>query len=218
MDKEQVSTVSKEQVSVANKARVSTADAVQASTTKEAQISPLDAQRALNPRTAEAIGRRHSLPAGPPTEVSDSSHLQKEAVPSLIRQKSDGQQDPTHRAALGPALIPTSNPPGPQTASRIPPRIVNPATRGRKAALKSDAAGQVPQHILPPVDPIVVQTRVVVLQQDGTMLPVAEAPPAAPQPAKRKMRFPGFQSANQQGGPWSREAGDLLDVGPVGGP
>ncbi|KAH6855332.1 hypothetical protein B0I37DRAFT_300933 [Chaetomium sp. MPI-CAGE-AT-0009] len=83
-------------------------------------------------------------------------------------------------------------------------RIMNPATRGRKAALKSDAAGQVPQSIVP-VEPI-----------------PARRPPAAPQlepgtseRPKRKMRFPGFASA-KGGGPWSREAHDLLESGRPG--
>ncbi|KAK3298128.1 uncharacterized protein B0H64DRAFT_318415 [Chaetomium fimeti] len=83
-------------------------------------------------------------------------------------------------------------------------RITNPATRGRKAALKSDAAGQVPQSIVP-VEPI-----------------PARRPPAAAQPEaatgerpKRKMRFPGFASV-KGGGPWSREAHDLLENGRPG--
>ncbi|KAH6628745.1 hypothetical protein F5144DRAFT_494977 [Chaetomium tenue] len=82
-------------------------------------------------------------------------------------------------------------------------RIANPATRGRKAALKSDAAGQVPQSIVP-VEPIPALRGV--------------RPPAAPHPEpstserpKRKMKFPGFASA-KGGGPWSREAHDLLET------
>ncbi|KAK4125160.1 hypothetical protein N657DRAFT_616439 [Parathielavia appendiculata] len=82
------------------------------------------------------------------------------------------------------------------------PRIVNPATRGRKAALKSHAAGQVPQFILP---------------VDNTTVVLGVRPPAMPRPdpalsehPKRTMRFPGFSSA-RGGGPWSREAHDLLE-------
>ncbi|EAQ90037.1 hypothetical protein CHGG_06656 [Chaetomium globosum CBS 148.51] len=82
-------------------------------------------------------------------------------------------------------------------------RIANPATRGRKAALKSDAAGRVPQSILP-VEPIPALRGV--------------RPPAMPHPEpstserpKRKMKFPGFASA-KGGGPWSREAHDLLET------
>ncbi len=82
-------------------------------------------------------------------------------------------------------------------------RIMNPATRGRKAALKAHAAGQVPQSVLP---------------ADAAPLRVSAIRAVAPptnneaQPAKRKMTFPGFVSAHNNG-PWSREAHDLLETG-----
>ena len=79
------------------------------------------------------------------------------------------------------------------------PKIVNPASRGRKAALKSDAAGQTPQSILPPVEAVAnLVARAAV--RPGT---VTEERP------KLKMTFPGFVSA-REGGPWSRESDDLL--------
>jgi hypothetical protein len=88
------------------------------------------------------------------------------------------------------------------------PKIANPATRGRKAALKSDAAGQVPQSIVP-VEPIPALR--------GVRPPAAPHPePAASERPKRKMRFPGFASA-KGGGPWSREAHDLLETTRPGG-
>lgn len=82
------------------------------------------------------------------------------------------------------------------------PRIANPATRGRKAALKSDAAGQVPQPILPvePAPPVRVGMR------SGAM---PRPDPAVNERPKRTMRFPGFTSVKECG-PWSREAHDLL--------
>jgi hypothetical protein len=86
----------------------------------------------------------------------------------------------------------------------IRPKIMNPATRGRKAALTSDAAGQVPQSILP-TEPISARSDMV---PPGAKRPdhaVGEGP-------KRRMRFPGFASA-RGGGPWSREAHDLLETG-----
>jgi len=87
-------------------------------------------------------------------------------------------------------------------------KIANPATRGRKAALKSDAAGQVPQPVVP-VEPIPALR--------GVRPPVApQAEPAASERPKRKMRFPGFASA-KGGGPWSREAHDLLETARPGG-
>jgi hypothetical protein len=94
-------------------------------------------------------------------------------------------------------LLPEALPPEPAR-----PRIVNPATRGRKAALKSDAAGQVPQSILP-TEAVPAPTRM-----RPTAMPQPEA--VAHERPKRKMTFPGFTSA-RGGGPWSREAHDLLE-------
>jgi len=86
-----------------------------------------------------------------------------------------------------------------------PPRIVNPATRGRKAALKSHAAGQVPQSILPPAEP--VPARLV-----ARSVPETRQDPSGNERPKRKMTFPGFVTI-KGGGPWSREAHDLLERG-----
>ena len=86
-------------------------------------------------------------------------------------------------------------------------RIINPATRGRKAALKSHAKGQVPQSILPaepPPERIVPRTRELLRREAA-----GSGPEERP---RRKMTFPGFTSA-RQGGPWSREAHDLLETG-----
>jgi hypothetical protein len=102
----------------------------------------------------------------------------------------------TEHTSEGPTVGPTR------------PKIANPATRGRKAALKSDAAGQVPQSIVP-VEPIPALR--------GVRPPAAPHPePAASERPKRKMKFPGFASA-KGGGPWSREAHDLLETARPGG-
>lgn len=94
-----------------------------------------------------------------------------------------------------------------EESSTKPARLVNPASRGRKAALRSDAAGRVPQRVLP-------------LTQPSAMIPVStadlastllEEPPKEPERPKKKMTFPGFQSARSEG-PWSREAFDLLET------
>lgn len=89
------------------------------------------------------------------------------------------------------------------SASR--PRIANPATRGRKAALKSDAAGQVPQPVLP-TESVPARSNV------GLPATIRPDPATANERPKRTMRFPGFVSA-RGGGPWSREAHDLLETG-----
>lgn len=90
-------------------------------------------------------------------------------------------------------------------------RIVNPASRGRKAALASDAVGQVPQRVLPPTQPALL---VPISTADLACTPF-EPPPKEPERPKKKMKFPGFQSARVEG-PWSREAFDLLESGRPG--
>lgn len=87
-------------------------------------------------------------------------------------------------------------------------RLANPASRGRKAALASDAAGQVPQRILPPTQPALM---VPISTADLAMTPI-EQTPKEPERPKKKMTFPGFQTARSEG-PWSREAFDLLESG-----
>lgn len=87
-------------------------------------------------------------------------------------------------------------------------RLANPASRGRKAALASDAAGKAPQRILPPTQPALV---VPISTADLAMTPIDQGP-KEPERPKKKMTFPGFQSARSDG-PWSREAFDLLETG-----
>ncbi|KAG6367060.1 hypothetical protein INS49_001242 [Diaporthe citri] len=87
-------------------------------------------------------------------------------------------------------------------------RLANPASRGRKAALASHAAGQVPQRVLPPTQPALM---VPISTADLAMTPIEQAP-KEPERPKKKMTFPGFQSARSDG-PWSREAFDLLESG-----
>jgi hypothetical protein len=77
------------------------------------------------------------------------------------------------------------------------PCVVNPATRGRKAATKSDAAGQMPQDVLPP---------------DLNSAPQRAPATGGNKEPRRKMAFPGFTML-RVAGPWSREAHDLLESG-----
>ncbi|KAI1771649.1 hypothetical protein F4818DRAFT_197656 [Hypoxylon cercidicola] len=91
--------------------------------------------------------------------------------------------------------------PGTTTIMQQPPAkiTVNPATRGKKAAKPSDAAGQVPQCPLPlevavwkPLENSRQRSRPENRPKETTTAPM-----------------PGFSRAN--GGPWSREAHDLLE-------
>lgn len=83
------------------------------------------------------------------------------------------------------------------------PRLVNPATRGRKAALRSDAAGQTPQTIvsvaLPP--PTIMNP-----PRRAESKEAQKATDAQPAP----MTLPGFSRAG--GGAWSKTAHDLLGM------
>ncbi|KAI1181058.1 hypothetical protein F4777DRAFT_153 [Nemania sp. FL0916] len=77
--------------------------------------------------------------------------------------------------------------------------ITNPATRGRKAAKPSDAAGQMPVCPLP--------------AESARSLPVHQTPRTSDAQGnldtESTASMPGFSRAN--GGPWSREAQDLFE-------
>lgn len=106
------------------------------------------------------------------------------------------------------------------------PRIVNPASRGRKAARREDAAGLAPQVMVPlePVQP--VAARMVSARPGGggrrgriaAVGPLALGPVGAPLPsaagvpivAMKAASTPRFTSAS--GGTWSRHAHDLLGM------
>ncbi|KAI1865177.1 hypothetical protein JX265_008224 [Neoarthrinium moseri] len=89
---------------------------------------------------------------------------------------------------------------GKQNTSQWPvPRLANPATRGKKAAKPSDAAGQLLESIIP-VDAGVGAAR---QPNRSSVCPTDKA-------AKQSTTsLPGFSRAN--GGPWSREAFDLFE-------
>ncbi|KAG5988216.1 hypothetical protein E4U52_006780 [Claviceps spartinae] len=71
-------------------------------------------------------------------------------------------------------------------------KITNPATRGKKAARKTDAAGQAPQFVVPFEPP----------------QPVRPVP--KPKPPEPNGALPGFSTA--KGGAWSAHAEDLLGM------
>lgn len=82
--------------------------------------------------------------------------------------------------------------------------VVNPATRGRKAAKPSDAAGKVPQCPLP-TDATLGKALDNRKQEENRQKTRSEA-----RPKKATVTpMPGFARAN--GGPWSREAHDLFE-------
>ncbi|KAF6808663.1 hypothetical protein CSOJ01_07423 [Colletotrichum sojae] len=84
-------------------------------------------------------------------------------------------------------------------------RLINPATRGRKAAKLSDAAGAVPQSV------IAATSGLIVVSSGGESMskPTTRSSSSdAVVPNKSATELPGFSEAN--GCPWSKEAFDLL--------
>lgn len=97
------------------------------------------------------------------------------------------------RGEVGGAMAQERGPEAEQDAGAGPRRVVNPATRGKKAARKEDAAGLVPQTLVP-LDP-----------------------PAAASKDGGGSALPGFSRAN--GGAWSKHAEELLGMArPAGNP
>ncbi|AEO61087.1 hypothetical protein MYCTH_2310943 [Thermothelomyces thermophilus ATCC 42464] len=164
----------------------------------------------------KAVAQATSRPQGdtgertPAAPATDSEVLQPRSNNEQPRLPEQPQAPMNNPADVGPNSRETKmnampRPDGPAAGSARP-RIANPATRGRKAALESDAAGQVPRSILPP-------ERAPALLEGTRGLHVRPEPAAAARESerpKRQMRYPGFTSA-KGGGPWSREAHDLLE-------
>lgn len=145
------------------------------------------------------------------TEASQNNAVNHAATRQIVGKiplgSDEGQQQHQHQHQHQPPPPPLSR------ENSIPKKLTNPATRGRKAAKKEDAAGQVPQSIVP-FDAVVVKPRV------GA--PTTAAVPALVKrdSGEEKSKGPGsgsglgaaagFTKAN--GGAWSKHAGDLLGM------
>ena len=175
--------VVKESTSALNRKSSTTRD--QNALTTEKAVDKPDSNTApdLSVRQPKAIGLRRQVSA--PRRINN--------IAAKLAPQAETSQAPSVNVPAKPA----SN-----------ARLANPASRGRKAALASHAAGQVPQRILPPTQPVLMLP---VSTADLTMTPIEQAP-KEPERPKKKMTFPGFQSARSDG-PWSREAFDLLENG-----
>ncbi|TPX18037.1 uncharacterized protein E0L32_011903 [Thyridium curvatum] len=191
--------------------------------------------------TTEAVPTVPSLPQGDstlstksaPAETTAAEPDKTDETPCEPRDRPQPQpRQPPGRLFRRQASV-GMPPPAPAAGSGAP-RIANPASRGRKAALKSDAAGQVPQSILSASTlyggaggvggsmMAMMQMQMQMMNAQGGPAAAAAAAAAAtataealePPPPKKvkKMTFPGFQPAGGSG-PWSREAFDLLEMG-----
>ncbi|KAF4435513.1 hypothetical protein FACUT_7136 [Fusarium acutatum] len=121
-----------------------------------------------------------------------------ETVQQLAKDKNTEAESPSTSGKRLEAAQPPAN--GKEQQEKQRPRIVNPATRGRKAARKQDAAGLPPQTL--------------VQFEPATSSRIAPAQPpkkmAAPLSNVPQSELPVFCRAN--GGAWSRHAEDLLAV------
>lgn len=145
----------------------------------------------------------------PDSSTASNVPVRQPKIIGLRRQVSAPRSINNIAAKSAPQIETTeASPTDVHTKSASNARLANPASRGRKAALASDAAGQAPQRILPPTQPALM---VPISTADLAMTPIEQAQ-KEPERPKKKMTFPGFQSARSDG-PWSREAFDLLESG-----
>jgi len=142
--------------------------------TPPAQPEAKSGRQNMDPEAGKESSTLHGQSAEP---------LQTLAETIMISKNMDISPNSTTTPAIGVAVLP----------------ITNPATRGRKAAKPTDAAGQMPICPLP--------------KEVAGNLPMQRGPKkrnaGGNQERKNTDRLPGFSRAN--GGPWSREAHDLFD-------
>ena len=164
----------------------------------------------------EAINR--GTPSSPPPPPRKPiTELPARAVQSMATQIVTG-------VAPAEANTRSITPLLPKPTVAAPPRIPNPATRGCKAAKKSDAAGLEPKSFLA-AD--LLQAAIRPRPQGLRRPPLAQPLPRSDNGEKvgdvhvmetnkndNIAVLPGFQWAG--GGPWSAEAGDLLGMGRPG--
>ncbi|KAI0201841.1 hypothetical protein F4808DRAFT_424006 [Astrocystis sublimbata] len=163
-------------------------------------LAPLEAQPniGLRHKTKGNYGDGSARPDVKPQSRGKTPAIRKETVvlPRQKREKSsprDSEVAPAMPSEEAPAITPATV----TQQSRI--LIPNPATRGKKAAKPSDAAGQMPVCPLP-IEPTGNSS----LNQ---MFRKTNAHTASE--SRNTEPLPGFSKVN--GGPWSREAHDLFD-------
>ncbi|KAL2259848.1 hypothetical protein VTK26DRAFT_6329 [Humicola hyalothermophila] len=192
---------------------------------------PLQSHKSRNP---PGLGQhQHPIPdnpgiapaaAGSPLAESRSNNTNNCVPPALPGPLPTGNCSIITTATITTKKAATTTNSSATTTTTSRPRIANPATRGRKAALRSDAAGQVPQPVLPsePRQHQLLQGRVAASAERATTGGGGGGAGDVDERPKRTMRFPGFVSVSaatgvgekvRGGGPWSREAWDLLECG-----
>ncbi|KAM0325051.1 hypothetical protein ACHAQA_007588 [Verticillium albo-atrum] len=176
---------------------------------REARLEAREKEAQEREARLEARERENKL-----KEAREKEAREKEAQADGLRQKEIREKaklpkfvPPTRPSKLGVAVraglsrgVPRAGSGDGDSTTTITAgasNVVNPATRNRKAAQKSDAAGQLPRTVLPVTDTTsAVNRRPNVSEQ---------AQPTT------SVNMPGFTRAN--GGPWSIQAHDLLGIG-----
>ncbi|ENH71154.1 hypothetical protein FOC1_g10008526 [Fusarium oxysporum f. sp. cubense race 1] len=125
------------------------------------------------------------------------SEKELETVQPLTKEKNTEAEAPSTSGKRLEAAQPPAH--GKEQQEKQRPRIVNPATRGRKAARKQDAAGLPPQTLVQ-FEPA-TSSRIVPAQPPKKIAPLNNVP---------QSELPVFCRAN--GGAWSRHAEDLLGM------
>lgn len=139
--------------------------------------------------------------------AAEDRSLQEKTVPEPRKPAEDPKLAQDRNDPVGEESPPVEE----KNTSKPPTRqISNPATRGRKAASKADAAGQVLQVNVPFDQPQPAPVRKP-LASDKSSPAAAEAAAATSSAVTAEKELPGFAKAN--GGAWSRHADDLLGMG-----
>lgn len=165
-------------------------------------------------RSKEIIGFTLPTDDFPPTVFATMSNRQTEAEKTeetgdveVTQSHMNGAQDLTPQSTTVNKCVAQSEVQrrvSDKSQGKQPRRLINPATRGKKAARKQDAAGLPPQPMVQLDPTATVQPRIVPAVQAAATKRVPSGSHAT-QPA-----LPGFSRAN--GGAWSRHAEDLLGM------
>ncbi|KAK2591473.1 hypothetical protein QQS21_010849 [Conoideocrella luteorostrata] len=122
-----------------------------------------------------------------PKETPNTFELQDTTIKQSIAAEPAPKQPASYKLPLKKDMENSGN--------ALKPKVVNPATRGKKAARKEDAAGQELKTIVPFETPQPVR---------------APLKPKVTESTAKAVDMPGFSTA--KGGAWSRHAEDLLGM------
>ncbi|UNI22295.1 hypothetical protein JDV02_008195 [Purpureocillium takamizusanense] len=172
-------------------------------TDRDRGLAPSTNQRSDIAENARDVEQPAYARAGDPTSPPVQAQGQLEEAGDLAGSRNAPQ------AAAGSAKIAAAGQTNPSVeqsnnsvATAAPkPRILNPATRGKKAARREDAAGHAPQSLVPLEPPAAISVR---------PRAIRAAVVDAGSETRKGADMPGFSKAN--GGAWSKHAEDLLGM------